>query len=87
MATISINIQDDMETKLNELCQKKGISITSFFINCAKKAINEKNISYDYLLNEKLEEVVSERLEEVKNPENLSPEFSSMKEASEWIHA
>ena len=47
MSTITLRFDDETKKKIDELCDKLGLSITNFFSIYAKKAIQEQGIPFN----------------------------------------
>jgi len=47
MTTISLRFDDDMKRELDEMCDSMGMSLTTFFMIYAKKALRERKIPFE----------------------------------------
>ena len=51
MANITIRIDDDVKTQLQELVTELGLDITTYFTMAAKQAIRERRIPFEISAN------------------------------------
>ena len=51
MANITIRIDDDVKTQLQELVTELGLDITTYFTMAAKQAIRERRIPFEVSAN------------------------------------
>ena len=51
MTNITIRIDDDVKTQLQELVTELGLDITTYFTMAAKQAIRERRIPFDVSAN------------------------------------
>ena len=47
MTTISLRFDDEMKRQLDEMCAEMGMSLTTFFMIYAKKALRDRRIPFD----------------------------------------
>lgn len=52
MTTISLRVEDDLKTKIEELCESIGMNVSTFFTIYAKKAVKEQAIPFSLTSNE-----------------------------------
>ena len=50
MTTISLRVEDDLKTKIEELCESIGMNVSTFFTIYAKKAVKEQAIPFVFFL-------------------------------------
>ena len=52
MTTISLRIENDLKTKIEELCKSIGMNVSTFFTIYAKKAVKEQAIPFNLTSND-----------------------------------
>ncbi|MBR1454881.1 MAG: type II toxin-antitoxin system RelB/DinJ family antitoxin [Lachnospiraceae bacterium] len=52
MTTISLRVENDLKTKIEELCESIGMNVSTFFTIYAKKAVKEQAIPFSLTSNE-----------------------------------
>ena len=52
MTTISLRVENDLQTKIEELCESIGMNVSTFFTIYAKKAVKEQAIPFSLTSNE-----------------------------------
>ncbi len=84
--SINIRIDSDLEKQLKGFCSAVGMSVTTFFNICAKKTVRERKIPFEIDCVLPNDETLL-AVQNVRNGENLSREFSSVKELMEDLNA
>lgn len=59
MSTITLRFDDETKKKIDELCDKLGLSITNFFSIYAKKAIQEQGIPFSLKLTDEADSLAN----------------------------
>ena len=54
MTTISLRVDNNLKSKIEELCESIGMNVTTFFTIYAKKAVKEQAIPFSLTSNEDL---------------------------------
>lgn len=47
MVTVSLRLDDEFKSELDEMCAEMGMNITTFFMLYAKKALRERKIPFE----------------------------------------
>ncbi len=47
MATVSLQFDDEMKKRLDEMCDEMGMNLTTFFMIYAKKALRDRRIPFE----------------------------------------
>lgn len=87
MCTISCKVDDEVKKNSEEIFEALGLSMSAAINIFLRAAIRENGLPVSTKLGKSYEEIIAERVEEAKNPNNLSPVFSSIEEARAWLDA
>lgn len=60
MSTITLRFDDETKKKIDELCDKLGLSITNFFSIYAKKAIQVQGIPFSLKLTDEVDSLAEQ---------------------------
>ena len=80
METISVRIDKDTRKKMNQVCDKLGLSLSTAFNMYAKVVAREKRIPLILDLNYKYNSDTQKAIKNVINKKNLSKSFNSVDE-------
>lgn len=83
---ITMRIDEELKSQLQELVSNLGMDMTTFFTISAKQAVREQRIPFLISMNTPNEETASV-IDDVKNGRNLSPAFSSVEKLMEDLNA
>lgn len=87
MCTISCKVEDKVKTQSEAIFESLGISMSAAINIFLRAAIRENGLPVDTKLGKSFNQLIEERITESENPENLSPVFSSVKDAMDWLNA
>ena len=88
MATtnITMRIDEDLKTQLQELVSNLGMDMTTFFTISAKQAVREQRIPFSVSM-DVLNADTIRAIDDVRQGRNLSGSFSSVEELMEDLNA
>ncbi len=88
MATtnITMRMDEDLKTQLQELVSNLGMDMTTFFTISAKQAVREQRIPFSISMDSPNAETMKV-IEDVRHGRNLSRAFSSVEELMEDLNA
>jgi len=86
MCTVTCKVDDDVKANAEAIFESLGITMSAAINMFLRASIREEGLPISTKLKSR-EELIEERIRESENPENLSPVFSSMKEAKAWLDA
>ncbi len=90
MKTTMINIKTDKKVKedAQKLAKELGFTLSSLITASLKQFIRTRSVSFSagYEMTPYLEGVLTEVEKDIKTGKNLSPKFSSAKDASEYLN-
>ncbi len=88
MATtnITIRIDEDLKSQLQELVSNLGMDMTTFFTISAKQAVREQRIPFSISMDIPNTDTIR-AIDDVRNGRNLSRSFSSVDELMEDLNA
>ena len=84
MCTVTCKVDDKVKADAEAVFEALGISMSAAINMFLRASIREEGLPISTKLKTR-EQLIEERIRESENPENLSPEFSSMKEAKTWL--
>ena len=86
MCTITCKVDDDIKSSAEAIFDSLGITMSAAINMFLRASIREEGLPISTKLKAR-DELILERVREAEDPNNLSPEFSSMKEAKAWLDA
>lgn len=88
MATtnITMRIDENLKSQLQELVSNLGMDMTTFFTISAKQAVREQRIPFAISMEVPNEDTIR-AIDDVKHGRNLSQAFSSVEELMEDLNA
>ena len=88
MATtnITMRIDEDLKSQLQELVSNLGMDMTTFFTISAKQAVREQRIPFSVSM-DVLNADTMRAIDDVRHVRNLSGSFSSVEELMEDLNA
>ena len=89
MKTTMINIKTDKKVKeeAQKLAEELGFTLSGFVTASLKQFVRDRKVSFsvEYQMTPQLERELAEVERDLKAGKNLSPKFSSAKEASDYL--
>ncbi len=86
MCTVTCKVDDEVKANAEAIFDALGITMSAAINMFLRASIREEGLPISTKLKTR-EELIEERIRESEKPENLSPVFSSMKEAKAWLDA
>ena len=88
MATtnITMRMDEDLKSQLQELVSNLGMDMTTFFTISAKQAVREQRIPFSISMDIPNADTIR-AIDDVRNGRNLSRSFSSVEELMEDLNA
>lgn len=88
MATtnISMRMDEDLKSQLQELVSNLGMDMTTFFTISAKQAVREQRIPFEISMDVPNADTIR-AIDDVRHGRNLSRAFSSVEELMEDLNA
>lgn len=88
MATtnITMRIDENLKSQLQELVSNLGMDMTTFFTISAKQAVREQRIPFEISMDVPNEDTIR-AIDDVRRGRNLSQAFSSVEELMEDLNA
>ena len=86
MCTVTCKVDDEVKANAEAIFESLGITMSAAINMFLRASIREEGLPISTKLKTR-EELIEERIRESENPDNLSPVFSSMKEAKAWLDA
>ena len=87
MQVVSIKVSDDVKEASQKIFDDIGLSFSAAINIFLKACIKNEGMPFEISSKDKFEKILEERIKESEDPKNLSPSFSSMEEANEWLHS
>ena len=86
MCTITCKVDEDVKSSAEAIFDSLGITMSAAINMFLRASIREEGLPISTKLRTR-DELILERVKEAEDPNNLSPVFSSMKEAKAWLDA
>lgn len=86
MTNITMRMDEDLKSQLQELVSNLGMDMTTFFTVSAKQAVREQRIPFAISMDVPNADTIR-AIDDVRNGRNLSRSFSSVEELMEDLNA
>ncbi len=86
MCTISCKIDNDVKHDAEVILESLGLTVSAAINMFMRAIIREEGLPISTKLKSK-DQLILERVKEAEDEKNLSPVFSSMEEAQEWLNS
>jgi DNA-damage-inducible protein J len=86
MCTISCKIDNEVKDNAEAILESLGLTVSAAINMFMRAIIREEGLPISTKLKSK-DQLILERVREAEDEKNLSPVFSSMEEAKEWLNA
>ena len=87
MCTISCKVDENVKAQSEAIFESLGLSMSAAINVFLRAAIRENGLPVNTKLGKTYEQIIDERILESKTSNNVSPEFTSVKDAMDWLNA